>query len=241
MEKKIVWALFDDGVGSWNHCGYDKELFTIISIGINDNPDWENYYKIDLSLNNYDLIKQLEKLPKPDIIVASPPCESWSIADNQQRLYRKATSEGTIELFTEQNILDNNEKMHKNRKRDYHKQWRTTLCGMETALATDLIVKHFNPKIWVIENPQTSKLWEFLPIFGTTLREGYANIAHYNSYNDEFTKKPTRFYSNVQLFLKAENKKSSTPWENVCGYDRRSSIPKDLLLDILQQILFYLV
>ena len=34
------------------------------------------YRKIDLSLNNFNLFKDLNKLPKPDIILASPPCES---------------------------------------------------------------------------------------------------------------------------------------------------------------------
>lgn len=228
-----IWALYDDGVGSWQHSGYDRNEFNIISIGINDN-NWDNYKKIDLSLTNYNLIKELEKLPKPDVIVASPPCESWSIADNQQRLYRNSNINGEIKFFREKDILENNIKMHKNRKRDYFKQWRTTLIGFETCLSTNLIIKHFNPQIFIIENPQTSKLWEFIEIFGTI--NGIKNIAHYNSYNNDYTKKPTCFYSNLSLNLKHENLKSCKKWECVSGYNIRSSIPKELILNLLEKI-----
>ena len=103
--KKIIWCLFDDANGSWNKFSREREKEHYISIGINDN-DWDNYYKIDLSIQNDKLITELEKLPKPDIIVASPPCESWSIADNQRRLWSKQVGR-MIEVFTYQDELEN--------------------------------------------------------------------------------------------------------------------------------------
>lgn len=58
--KKVIWALFDDGYGSWHNLNQDE--YTIISIGINSN-DWENYHQIDLRLSNPNLVKQLRMLP----------------------------------------------------------------------------------------------------------------------------------------------------------------------------------
>lgn len=228
----IIWALFDDANGSWNKFAREREREHYISIGINNN-DWENYYKIDLSIQNDKLIKELEKLPKPDIIVASPPCESWSIADNQQRLWRKQQG-NNIEVFTKENIEHNNIIMNKNRYRDYYKQWRTTLNGISTILGTLKIIEHFKPKYWIIENPATSKIWEF--INENVKLEGYKNKTYYNAYNFEFTKKPTIFFSNVEMRLKLDNIKQIRKWEETTGYVVRSSIPKELLAHIMENI-----
>lgn len=233
--KKIIWCLFDDANGSWNKFSREREKEHYISIGINDN-DWDNYYKIDLSIQNDTLITELEKLPKPDIIVASPPCESWSIADNQRRLWRKQVGR-MIEVFTYQDELENR-KIFNNGKRDYYKQWRTTLNGISTILGTLKIIDYFKPKYWVIENPATSKIWEF--INENVKLEGFKNKAYYNAYNIEFTKKPTIFFSNLELKLKLDNIKQIRKWEETPGYNTRSSIPKELLKDIIEQILLML-
>lgn len=231
MNKLNIWCLFDDCYGSWNKFSKDKED-NYISIGINDN-DWSNYYKIDLSIQNDKLIKQLEKLPKPDIIIASPPCESWSIADNQQRLWRKQQG-NNIEVFTKQDIENNNKIMCKNRYRDYYKQWKTTLNGISTTLGLLKVIEHFKPLIWVIENPQSSKIWEF--INENVGLSGFRNKAYYNAYDINFTKKPTIFFSNVELYLKQDNIKQLIPWDKTSGYNRRSAIPQQLLNDIIKQI-----
>lgn len=233
--KKIIWCLFDDANGSWNKFSKEREKEHYISIGINDN-DWDNYYKIDLSIQNDTLITELEKLPKPDIIVASPPCESWSIADNQRRLWRKQVGR-MIEVFTYQDELENR-KIFNNGKRDYYKQWKTTLNGISTILGTLKIIDYFKPKYWVIENPATSKIWEF--INENVKLEGFKNKAYYNAYNIEFTKKPTIFFSNLELKLKLDNIKQIRKWEETSGYITRSSIPKELLKDIIEQILLML-
>lgn len=228
MSNKVIWALYDDGYGSWNKLNKDN----IISIGINDN-NWNNYKKIDISLNNHNLIKDLKKLPKPYTIIASPPCESWSIADNQQRLYRKS-DKNNITLFNKNDINRNNEMMHKCRKRDYYKQWRTWLLGASTALALNQIIEYFKPEVWIIENPQSSKIWEFLDNFGTV--KGIRNVAHYNVYDYNFTKKPTCFLSNINLELKKGKVKSCKKWSEISGYTLRAAIPNGLIKDILTKI-----
>lgn len=225
--NKIIWALYDDANGSWN-----KLNKGVISIGINDNKDWTNYYKIDLSIQNNNLISELKKLPKPNIIVASPPCESWSIADNQRRLYRSCVG-GVITMFSYLDEMKNRE-LFNNGKRDYYKQWSTTLNGISTIIGTLKIIDYFKPKYWVIENPATSKIWEFVEqIFNI---RGYKNKTYYNAYNSEFTKKPTIFFSNVELNLKKDSIKQNRKWEAIQDYNIRSSIPSELLNHILEQL-----
>lgn len=228
----IVWCLFDDANGSWNKYSKEQNENTFISIGINNN-DWDNYYQIDLSIQNESLIDKLNELPKPDIIVASPPCESWSIADNQQRLWREQKG-NNIKVHLKSDIEHNNKVMHAKRKRDYYKQWRTTLNGISTTLGLLKVIEHFKPLIWVIENPETSKIWEF--INENVGLNGFRNKTYYNAYDINFTKKPTIFFSNVKLDLRLNHIKQLRKWEETQGYALRSSIPKDLLKDIIEQI-----
>lgn len=230
MKKLNIWCLFDDCYGSWNKFSQDQEDH-YISIGINDN-NWSNYYKINLSIQNENLIKELEKLPKPDIIVASPPCESWSIADNQQRLWREQQG-NNIKVHLKSDIEHNNKTMYPTRKRDYYKQWRTTLNGISTTLGLLKVIEHFKPPIWIIENPASSKIWEFINENVGLI--GYKNKTYYNAYDLNFTKKPTIFFSNVCLDLKKDHIKQLIPWEKTIGYDKRSSIPQELLKDIIKQ------
>ncbi len=112
MENKIVWALFDDGVGSWTKKNIDG--FEIHSIGIKD-KDWKNYHKIDLSITNCDLIKQLNKLPKPDIILASPPCESWSWADGVGQMQKEINDNQWV--IKNKNYYDNHNRSFINKEK----------------------------------------------------------------------------------------------------------------------------
>lgn len=86
----IVWALFDSGNGS-----YTKAINTLNSSGganievypIGIDIENKNSHFIHLNLADYSrlfgdnkLFDTLDKLPHPDLIIASPPCESWSNA-----------------------------------------------------------------------------------------------------------------------------------------------------------------
>ena len=60
---------------------------TIFSVGL-DIENKNNHF-IHLNLADYSylfgdnkLYETLDKLPHPDLIIASPPCESWSIASH---------------------------------------------------------------------------------------------------------------------------------------------------------------
>lgn len=86
----IVWALFDSGNGSYTK-GIkelnEKRLCNIEVYPIGIDIEKRNNHFINLNLADYSrlfgdntLFGTLDKLPKPDLIIASPPCESWSNA-----------------------------------------------------------------------------------------------------------------------------------------------------------------
>lgn len=264
MEKikdtPVIWALFDDGNGSWNKLGVDN----IYSFGINDNPDWKNYFKVDLSVSNLNLLEDLDKIAKitgkPDIIIAHPPCESWSVADNQRRTFRdiKRLSDWNnkalqIEVLSHDSIRDLNEFVNvKNQKhllRKPNKQFGRFLIGLGTAYAVKIIQEYYEPAITIIENPQTSKIWDFYRAMSD--RWSYRpNLTYYNKWNNNYTPKPTIFtidyhydyYCNCaavpDIYFPAEttkytpNKKTLTFGRNgtvSMSYDQKSSVPKELV------------
>lgn len=225
---KIVWALYDDGNMSWYNCGYDKSKYRVISIGIQEHNDLEDYYKIDLRLSNYNLINELSKLPKPDIIVASPPCESWSGADCKARIYNNDLTFKNESWYDEYNLT-----CSKNKRRNWISKMRNKIIGEDTLLATIHIIKTFKPKSWVIENPKSSYMWKYISLYIYIYGEN--NDTYYNCYNKMFSKKPTRFFSNKKITLKQDNVRSNNSM-NYCGYQERSAIPKELLLDMLEQL-----
>ena len=225
---KTIWALYDDGNMSWYNCGYDKSKYRVISIGINEHPDLEDYHKIDLRLSNFDLIKELKQLPKPDIIVASPPCESWSGADCKARIYNNDLTFKNESWYDEYNLH-----CFKNKRRNWISKMRNKLIGEDTLLGTIHIIKTFKPKSWVIENPKSSYIWKYINEYIKI--SGNNNDTYYNCYNKMFSKKPTIFFCNQKLNLKKEHIKSNDKMRH-CSYNERASIPKELILDIIKQL-----
>ena len=225
---KIIWALYDDGNMSWYYSTYDKSKYRVISIGIQEHNGLEDYHKIDLRLSNFDLIKQLSKLPKPDIIVASPPCESWSGADCKARIYNN-----DLTFKNESWYYDYNLNCSKNKKRNWISKVRNKIIGEDTLLGTIHIIKTFKPKAWVIENPKSSYLWKYINKYTNFV--GINNDTCYNCYDKTFSKKPTRFFSNKKIELFSFNIKSNNRM-NYCNYNERSAIPNSLLLDILYKL-----
>ena len=231
--KKVVWALYDDG-----NCSYKKAIekyfdgqYLVYCVGINEPPfeDTENYKyrQIDLSVMNSKLIKQLSKLPQPDIVLASPPCESWSGAD-----YLKIWKAKVVEL----NDYAYYEQWNHKREplNTFFKKQQSRLLGESTQIGLITIIRHFKPSKWVIENPAGSKCWAYQEHF--LKFNGILNKTYYNNWNEEFSSKPTIFKSNVNLQLKCERMKSNIRWENIIGYDNRSKVPLELIKEILEKL-----
>lgn len=99
-KRLVLWALYDDAESSVNFAVRENfsDKFIVYSIGINDVtlPPSDNlfYEKNDLSLLNFNLINQLNKLPKPDVIMTSPPCECWSSADCSGKMFMSIDEKG---------------------------------------------------------------------------------------------------------------------------------------------------
>jgi hypothetical protein len=63
------------------------------------------------------------------------------------------------------------------------------------------------------------------------------NKTYYSSYNKNFSAKPTIFKSNILLNLKNVKIKGNSSHMAKGSYAKRSSIPSELILDIITQIL----
>ena len=238
--KKVVWALYDDG-----NCSYKKAIekyfdgkYVVYCVGINEPPfeDTEDYKyrQIDLSIINSKLIKQLSKLPQPDIILASPPCESWSTADCNGRMFKRIDDKGNW-IVKNKNFYDEyNKKCNPVKRRYFIQKEKSRILGEATIGATIEIIKHFNPKIWIIENPQSSKTWTYQKYHWNFL--GNENLAYYSSYDSDFSKKPTIFKSNFKLNLKTNKTQSNKDHMSKGSYSKRSSIPSLLIKDIFDQL-----
>lgn len=253
MSKRYtIWAFFDDANGSWHKLNSDT--IHVHSFGRNDNT-WDNYTILDIRSSNPQLIKTLQKHieihGKPDLITFSPPCESWSNSDVIRRCFRKCN---TNALGNEVNMIFYNQIKYDelnsvclaNKKkrllRDFYKQYGRMMIGLDTIAAVFQIINLFPNVDYIIENPQTSKIWEFIKETGfnyTTHK--YLNLAHYNNYNSNYTSKPTYFLSNKKLNLKHQRICDGKTINFVRGktqytYNEKSSIPLELLNDIIKQL-----
>ena len=255
----IIWALFDSGNGCYTQAVEKYFPCTkIYPIGVDVENKNNHFINLDLSdfTELFDgknkIFETLDKLPIPDIILASPPCESWSLATSLTNgtNYWQTTQEinslfGSYKAPTAFTIQtkDNFDHALKKRKSFFKAFWHNTIYnrvnGELCAYNTLRIIERYKPTIWIIENPQTSKLWAYYKqIHNFT---GIKNNAHYNYYDEEFPKKPTTFLSNIFLDLKITDEKAKVVLKNcgdgrkvIYGYNKRSNIPTSLIKDILQ-------
>ncbi len=143
LKRIIIWALYDDAESSYKNAiqkYFQDENVEVHSMGINDvhltKSDKFFYHRIDLSLNNSNLIKELKekekKYGKPDIILASPPCESWSCADCGGRMFRKIDKKGNWVVMNYEYYKKYNENCHPVKLRSFIQKERSRLVGEST-------------------------------------------------------------------------------------------------------------
>ncbi|WP_279716789.1 hypothetical protein [Chelonobacter oris] len=93
------------------------------------------------------------------------------------------------------------------------------------------IIKRYNPKVYIIENPASSRIWHYVNDI-LDFKIPFDNLTYYNNYNYPL-QKPTRFKSNINLYLKKERKNASMGFKQFSKwYNERSSIPLELIADI---------
>lgn len=232
--KTIIWSLFDSETAITNDLNSDK--YEVYTIGLpSSSALTDNFIEIDLSRKS--CIRKLSKLPKPDIIFASPPCETWvDVSIGNVRFYERNYNEHN--LYWQKNFKPNNYD-------DKHRDLR--LLGQKTAYWTYKVIDHFKPDLWVIENGRSSYIFKYLyTYFGL---KGFKNNAIYSAYcNIEFSMKPTVFYSNKKFMLRDNvvksnkrisdsakyNSRNIKGYKKIESYAERSKVPIGIYHDILK-------
>ena len=225
-----ILALFDDGNGSVKKALPEHD---VVSVGIG-NAD------IVMDLSDLKNIKKLVDMHKEnpfDLLMASPPCESWSFATAVPggNAYR---DKETLQLRTFENWKTlNYPSISKLVKRNapevneaYSRYLRGGVNGDLTALFVCELVKVLEIP-FVIENPQASMLFERMKRNGLTFIK---NKACYSAYSDNFPLKRTGFASSVGMNLKNANK-AAFRMKQVKSNRKilRSAIPADLIREIV--------
>lgn len=230
----IIWSLFDSGNGCYSKVLKSKEGVKNISIGIDKEQANTNHLVINLAdLSSYfgksNMIKELEKIPKPDVIIASPPCESWSLGSTMTggNACWKHTKGKEFIIRKEGDYLNIQYKMEKS--------FYNRINGELTTFNLIKIIKHFEPKVYIIENPAYSKIWEYIERV-LSFHIPYDNLTYYNNYGFDI-KKPTKFKSNINLNLNSDRKPANLQFRNYSrSYNTRSNIPLPLIEDIYKQL-----
>ena len=236
IKEMVVWALFDSGNGSYlkgakylsRSGGANIDIYPI-GIDIENKND----HFINLNLADYGrlfgdntLFDTLDKLPRPDLIIASPPCESWSNAsamENGNACWKR--NDVSDSLFAPQvrpspfTIRANQDYESAYINYQYDRQFLKRVNGELTAFNTIEIIKRYRPQFWVIG-----------------FRIPYKNLARYNNYDYPLQKR-TIFGSNIELNLKNKIIKQDIEWKNFSkSYNERSNIPEKLVSEIFKKI-----
>lgn len=185
-KQKIIWSLFDSETAITQELNSEK--YKVYSIGLpSSSAITDNFIKIDLSKKS--CLKKLSKLPKPDYIFASPPCETWVLVNiGCVRFYKRNFNE--YNLYWQKNYKPNNYATH-------HRELR--LLGQKTAYYTMRIIKEFKPKYWFIENGASSLIFKYLYKYHNL--KGYKNRLEYSSYDSNFSKTDNHIFIPIKSYF----------------------------------------
>lgn len=218
----------------------------IHTFDINEKTQHPNQYVVDLTTPN--IIEVMSNYPQPDIIFASPLCQSfswlmhceggrlgWKLCENEQ-IYK------VRELQDIQYQIDKNGFFKQNKAQSIQDR---AILGGRLLNACIALINHFKPSFFYIENPEKSLMWDFIDKNIPSFAGFYKNRAEYSSYDLSKTNKPTIFYSNCKLDLKNYGIKGNVyrpRWaklvETPCTKEQsaRSAIPHLLIVDIFKQM-----
>ncbi len=111
--------------------------------------------------------------------------------------------------------------------------------GELTAFNLVCILARYRPSVFVIENPRSSRLWEYIEdVLGINIP--YENNTYYAHYDYPLAK-PTRFKSNINLGLISNYTRGSMLMKDFSkDYNVRSQIPLKLIHHIYDKVQEYL-
>lgn len=171
MSKKVCWALFDSETGDYMatvHRYFEDEI-DVYGVGISHYGKNTDHY-VNFNLADFSELfgapslaqKLLKALPKPDIIVASPPCESWShmTSINNGNIHWKRYAS---KLFPENKIfqLQDVDVQTGFVKAADIKTFFTRVNGELCHQNTWDIIKETKPSVFMVENPDNYS-WEYI-------------------------------------------------------------------------------
>ena len=245
-----ILALFDDGSRSYYEAL--KHTHTVISVGIREHKN--NYIRLDLSNGDktYRELKKLVKRYNIDLILASPPCDSFSTisacrdsnGEVGTAFHKFSTwsmwSIGEWETITYPNIARNIGRWSDDKIFTKYNQYKVK--GELGRRIVDTLVYSL-PLLnvpFLIENPRNSFMWKYMEYRGFNYIK---NNCCYNDYDHNFIQKPTTFYGTHELNLLCTYTKSSKKFRHTRQSKKgendggsRSDIPKELVLDIVSQM-----
>ena len=181
MSKLVCWALFDSETGDYmstvHH--YFEDKIDVYGVGISHYGKDTNHY-VNFNLADFSELfgapslasRLLKALPKPDIIVASPPCESWShmTSINNGNIHWKRYASKLFpenKIFQLQDVDVQSGFVKANDIKTFYTRVNGELCHQNT---WD-IIKKTKPSVFMVENPDNYS-WEYIPKYvvggGTT-------------------------------------------------------------------------
>ncbi|WP_406618112.1 C5 methylase (MAV1virus-like) protein [Mycoplasmopsis lipophila] len=213
--KYIVWDLFGGGQNSVFNTikEFDlEEYFEIYTFDVTE-PIRKNHIKIDLSQDN--IIDKMKNFPHPDIIVASPLCQSFSCVLNMKgggTCFWKYEDETKTSLT--ERTLEEFEKLKGGFTKNLNGEVQLFIkrLGQRCIDNTIKLIEFYKPKYWYIENPKHSLMWKYIKynksyFFEKNLFLNEASLGKYGF----LTSKPTIFLSNIKMNL--EKGKIVPPYE----------------------------
>lgn len=207
--KIVIWDLFGGGLNSVYNTLKENDMLNDYEIYTFDVTEPKHNNQIQMDLSNPQCVAQLTIYPQPDIILASPLCQSFSTVMNMKN--------GTAgwELINDHYEIRTKESFETNksgfvRQCKYDDIKARAQLGKRCLENTIRIIEHFKPKYWYIENPKNSLMWKVMEKnYFTFYKDKIKNCTNYNNYGF-IIKKPTCFLSNINLSLSNENKTNYT-------------------------------
>lgn len=207
MKDIIIYDLFGGGQNSVYESLKDTPNLKVYTFDVTE-PSHKLQFKCDLSnLMNFINCKNDNNIPDPDIIIASPLCQSFSpilqMKSGGCGYWEIDQKYNTFRMLTEQEF--NNKKSGFTAKFDAKKQRFIAELGIDCLLTTLSIIERYQPKYFYIENPRNSFMWKIIKIqLGADYLKTYPlfyNKCSYGKYGF-LTNKPTIFLSNLEMSLK---------------------------------------
>ncbi len=228
--KIVIWDLFGGGCNSlsrWIIKDNLEKYFVVYTFDVVEthkesfrgqlDVSFQHYINQDLSIDN--IVEVMKRYPKPDIILSSTLCQSFSnvlsMVGGGTCFWKQEIRKDKNSKLIERSIEEFEKLKHGfTRKLNAEKQLFVKRLGEKCAINSVKLIKYFKPKFWYIENPASSLLFQFLKV--NMKLKGYLNVACFGAYNFP-QNKSGGFYSNVKIDLSTNKREPTyeTQWEDI--------------------------